>query len=913
MASPTSVLSKTLQSLTLTKIRELEKQRKTYEARKSEFLGKAAASTDQSDRLACLLDGIRELYPPASKDKSLQNMERWLDQSRYDASIPSATLASFETRLRGTLDIQSRKLAMADLYSRLLTEWMDTADTQPAPRADEEDLGDDTFEVVEERQKQRLAELVDKFEEVVFTPLETSEPEMQSFLNDLFVDDDAKKGLADLREQIGCQSKAFMAETAPFNEKSVARCVRGLLTEDLLSDEKQAILRDFLDNPVALQEIADVLNMRFSDLRQWDWDAGNDGIPVMPRQQLNGKYRIWADDDIMQLIFVQYIGIRLCNLLKAALKGFVESSTIWQLGPDAGYSLTQQDRDRRHYFLGSPFIPPRTVVTERKSAWLEHFFLCQLPSGESSLFERGEGAYDDDSDGSDDDAGKFASDPDKKPQGSIKQRLLRQLTADLLVQRLRGVCHGSSDAGAGAAMIQTDLQWYATGLPHSTIYAAMRFVGFPEDWIVFLTKYLEAPLNLDASSDGRTPKGPRKRRRGVPMAHASEKFAGELVLFFLDLTVNVRTGALLYRLHDDIWLVGDPAKTAEAWGCMQSFAKTFGLEFNRHKTGSVYLAGAKRDARVAAALPQGPVTMGFLRLDPASGNWEIDRAMVYAHVKQLQKQLAEAPSVLAWVQTWNSCIGRFFSYTFGEPAFCFGRAHLDGILETHEAIQRAIFTGKDGMGKDVVAHVKGMIRERFGMQDLPDAFVFLPEQLGGLGLRNPFVSLFLVRGNLEDNPQSLVDRYLKQELEAYQALKKNFDTSTDQALMRRLKAIYPADANDQLAALRDGAWASFMPFEEFARFREVTRSEFWTTYCQLLTVPNKEEIHLGQDVKHALAQLGDQLDLGRLDAEKKWLLQLYASELLELCGGLSLVDKQFLPVGVLAMMRGKKVTWQMVL
>jgi hypothetical protein len=52
---------------------------------------------------------------------------------------------------------------------------------------------------------------------------------------------------------------------------------------------------------------------------------------------------------------------------------------------------------------------------------------------------------------------------------------------------------------------------------------------------------------------------------------------------------------------------------------------------------------------------------------------------------------------------------------------------------------------------------------------------------------------------------------------------------------------------------------------------------------------------------------------GRLDAEKKWFLQLYAGELLEDFGGLSLVDKQFLPVGVLTMMRGKKVSWNMIL
>ena len=121
MATPKSVLSKTLQSITLSKIRELESRHKSYEDRKSEYVAKADAAADERDRLACLLEAVRELYPAASKDAGLNNLQRWLDQSRYDASIPTSKLASFNHQLRAKLDIQSRKLDMAHLYSRLLT------------------------------------------------------------------------------------------------------------------------------------------------------------------------------------------------------------------------------------------------------------------------------------------------------------------------------------------------------------------------------------------------------------------------------------------------------------------------------------------------------------------------------------------------------------------------------------------------------------------------------------------------------------------------------------------------------------------------------------------------------------------------------------------------------------------------
>lgn len=121
MASPTSVLSKTLQSITLSKIRELESRRKSYENHKRELLDKVDAAPDARDRLALLLGAVKALYPPAVNDTNLGNIQRWLDQSRYDASVPVSKLDEFSGQLRAKLDVQSRKLDMAHLYSRLLT------------------------------------------------------------------------------------------------------------------------------------------------------------------------------------------------------------------------------------------------------------------------------------------------------------------------------------------------------------------------------------------------------------------------------------------------------------------------------------------------------------------------------------------------------------------------------------------------------------------------------------------------------------------------------------------------------------------------------------------------------------------------------------------------------------------------
>src|SRR5579871_2979676 len=122
--------------------------------------------------------------------------------------------------------------------------------------------------------------------------------------------------------------------------------------------------------------------------------------------------------------------------------------------------------------------------------------------------------------------------------GGTKQEILRKIETEALLHQ---------HINRQAALVQSDLKWFATGLSHSTIFAILRFVGFPELWITFYKNYLQPMLNLSPVSDEATPRGPRMRQRGLPMAHAAEKLIGELVLFFMDLAVNHEAESLLYR------------------------------------------------------------------------------------------------------------------------------------------------------------------------------------------------------------------------------------------------------------------------------------------------------------------------------------------------------------------------------
>ena len=80
-------------------------------------------------------------------------------------------LYQFEAKLRSKLDVQTTRLNLAALYSQPLTEWLGSTNMTKEYSPGQSDTLDDSFEVVG---NDRLQQLEDKFEAVVFTPLETS-------------------------------------------------------------------------------------------------------------------------------------------------------------------------------------------------------------------------------------------------------------------------------------------------------------------------------------------------------------------------------------------------------------------------------------------------------------------------------------------------------------------------------------------------------------------------------------------------------------------------------------------------------------------------------------------------------------------------------------------------------------------
>ena len=396
MATSSKVLSQTLHSLTTTKVRELHKQKDIFESRKKTILDRADHANNQQERIRVLLKGLQEGQGKSGFTalthvvrSSLERIERFLEQSLYDASVGTSMLERYEAELRQKYNQQSRKYDFADLYSKLLEQWLQgdnssVSDEQsraaPVPsvnlqQAASEDAVslDGSFELVE---KDRLQQLKDKFAEVIFTPTITDADAIDKYLHSLFKDDGAKTVLQKLRDQIKKFGENFTNMDSPFNDTTLKATIRGLLKEDLLSEQKRAVLQDFLQNPVVLNEIADVLNMRFKNLSDWSWDAP-EGMIIEPRAQLNGKWRVIMDEDILQAILLHYIALEWSVAMKRMLRDIVTSKAWYSSDP-----ASREEEMLRYYYLGTTsaaFPAHDNVQKARLDTYKEDFFLNHLP------------------------------------------------------------------------------------------------------------------------------------------------------------------------------------------------------------------------------------------------------------------------------------------------------------------------------------------------------------------------------------------------------------------------------------------------------------------------------------------------------------------------------------------------------
>lgn len=875
MAS-SEILSQTLLAITQSKLSQLDKQKTAYETGKRQLEERVAAETADGKRTRALIAGATKLptMTPLSQSPmlSLANFDRFMQQAQNDPSVTREFILECEVSIRKELDIQTTKYDYASLYGKLVNEWISSG-----KKEDKETPIESSSVGREEARIQR-----ETWEGYVFNPKQTDEAAIKTYLSNVFESEKAVKEMLDkVRKEMGVFQENWDCDS--FDADTVRSTIKGMLRSDVLTDIKRSTLTDFLDNKVVCSEIADVLNMRMKTWESWAWDSD---LIIDQRRNLNGRYRFYPDEDLLQSIFIYNIGLRWAVQLREMFSRFLDK-TIWKSTLEP-ISEADQKRLLKVTNNGST-VAANSIVSIKDQHFENKIFLDQLPQS----LEEQRGAY-----GSKNDAEQGDS---RESHLDVSQKLLHMIQADIIV--------ASGDAPSTSTqapdrpnrlckpvtVIRSDFKWFGPSLPHSSITTVLKFFGVNQQWLDFFIKVLEAPLRFKQDADSVLS---RTRKRGTPISTPLADVFGESLLFCVDFAVNQKAdGARLYRLHDDMWLWGDVEVCKKSWAILTECAEVLGLEFNTEKTGSATVlssqaapatgpgAGLLSDttnpvADVDTALPQGDVTWGFLKLDAESGRFVISQEDVDQHIDELKLQLAACKSVFDWIQAWNIYGVRFFSNFFGKPANCYSRQHIDSMLETFQRIQQALFPDTPGGAGE---HVRQMISKRFAIptEEIPDGYIYFPIELGGLGLQNPFIGLCLVRDSVAEDPKTLIGNHAE----------------TEEGEYRDAKLIYESSwKNDD---------EPFLSREDYSLHRERISRHLGTRYSTLMCEANPANVEQRGEIR-AILEPEKWRDMSSYD---KWVVSLYGREMLAKFGGINVVDKGLLPTGMMDMLRQSKFQW----
>ncbi|KAJ5561658.1 reverse transcriptase [Penicillium sp. DV-2018c] len=906
-------LPQTLKSITATKINEIAKQRALFDERKAEIVEAANAAPDLRARAQALLKGISRLkgYPKDSVDKNdwnidadssdeeeagdtltcrgvgrleredHSNIRRFLLQSQHDPSVSQAALRDRIAQLEKELRYLEIKHEHGAFYSKLITEWLSELDGgASSPGVDDETQPTDSHSSVENVGRAEMHEQRATWESIVFTAAtHVNESAIQSYLNDLFTQTKlSQQALKDLRSSIQSFGTDLASQGDWLDRDSLKWVSEALLKTDLLSEEKTAILKEFMRNNEVAQEVADVLNLRIASLESWSWTGGVDGIPVSMRRQLNGKYRVFMDEDLLDALLLQYIGTRWAVHLRNTLETFLHSNAWKHLRED----IPEEHKDRRKYFLGRQANSESGMINDvRWETYKSEYFMSQLPTSTD------EGAREYDEAGT-----------NSKSALGTKHSLLHLLITESIIHK-----HQRGEFTA----VRSDFEWFGPSMPHATLLTVMKFFGVSELWLKFFRVFLEAPLKF--AQDG-PDASVQVRKRGIPMSHTLGDCLGECVLFCMDYAVNQATdGSFLYRLHDDFWFWGAEATCVKAWEAMEKFTGVMGLKLNEEKTGTVQM-GRTNDQQTSI-LPTGDIRWGFLILDAKQERFIIDQSQVDQHIEELSRQLSSCQSVFAWVQAWNTYFGRFFTNNFAKPAVCFGRDHIDMAISTLSRIERTLFNTTPDSGNSsgpisgVSDYLRTVIAERFHIHDLPDGFFYYPVELGGLGLLNPFIGLLAMRENIKRTPRKLLRGAALFEEKRYEAAKEKFEKDGP-------------DLTGTFLSDYSGDRRSFMSLEEYTRYPETYSNALLNVYRALTVVPSETSVSRTSGFEREQNKFASNFpakcaisnDWSTMAPYWRWVAELYYEEMVRTYGSLAAVNREYIPLGVVKTLREGRFRWQ---
>ncbi|SHO79873.1 Uncharacterized protein MSYG_4225 [Malassezia sympodialis ATCC 42132] len=858
-AAPHLALSSTLQHVAETKLAKLAQRRAELDEFWSKHLDDETLQFKDADSVRRLLRAMENCDHKFRDERWSHNLNIFLDQAERDPFIRPSQIAAWGKSLLSELEQKRARYSATALFSKLVLQWIQNPVSEPS-------LVDKNESIHGRLELDRQREI---WESYAFNEKVTNKAEILEFLDNLFMRN-YKNGLP-RNSPLGSLRRSISDfDIIPIDKEIIRVALHALLKEDLFVGEKRNALEDLQSRDIILDEIADALRSDLSALQSWSWQSRP--IPVHFRKNINGRFRVYMDEEIYQAIFIQIVGTHWAAFLKRVLKRFITSGAWLEKRPTT--KLSKECIKKRINLVGEKRESSRREFAINNYRWKTYrdvFFLSELPS---SVEEGTKGGY-------------CEEDPDDHINidtlTDVKQRLLRLITTEIL---LRKQFYGS------AAYFQTDFQWFGPSIPHSTLLTLFEYFDVPPKWIAFFRAFMQ-PTLLVEEDDGYSE--PKKRVRGIPMSHTLSTVFGDLLLFVLDYAVNQDTqGCNIYRIFDDIHFVGQPDSSVTAWCTIQKFTHVMGLTLNEEKSGSYLYLPQKNDTFPPHALPLGEVRWGFLKL-MEKGQWHLDQELISRHIREMIRQLRNYECIMYFVHAYNTYT-RFFINNAGYPSECLGKNHVYSVIDMIQKVQRTVSEAiSDSKHSDVVSLLREKILNDKTMDavpsDLPDAFFFFPTYLGGLGIYNPFVSLTESIPCFDDHPEKVVEKYVDYE-------KQQFEEDLEKLDAGKVSDLPPDTPYPPLT------------FEEYIQSPEDGSNVWLNAYHEL------------QSNTDARSSMVTTLDLEKvmrsLRREEKtdvyndhcWIIQMYGAEVLGRMGRLAFGERDLMPTGLFKVLRKERARWQ---
>ncbi|KAJ6787906.1 hypothetical protein PWT90_01889 [Aphanocladium album] len=718
---------------------------------------------------------VRATASHESLEDRLDTIERMLSNAKYSSGFSPSAALSWRSELLDYLHQSQRRMEYTILFGKLTNEWANFRFSELSDSIASAKQGDQLSDVSSDDEgipvgRKEMHDQRQVWESLV-TNLRTSDKDkIVHFLDDLFhagprykEESGSVEELADLRLTLLTKMRSSIFHGSkgaiPVDVPMVKAAIKAILSADQLSSEKRRAMIDLSSRENVLSEIADILkiDLKLAATERWSW--GNTPIKAQMRKAINGKYRVYMDIELLDSILIQCVGqwisVQISQALKQAWNPVV--ATVWK---------TKEDEKRMaaiksHLPSFDTPNPGNSVRELRNDIYKRIFFSPRLPT---SMLDgtSGVGSYDDNGSGATDE--QIQTSLTDLQYGSpnvfnLKTDILRVCSAEMSVQK---IVHGQF------CLLQSDFEWFGPSLPHSTLITIMEYFRFPKELVQFTKSFLDMKLHFqEDGANGAV----LTRKTGIPVSFQLTDGISELLLFVLDFAVNQRTGGShLYRNHDDLWFWGQPSQCAMAWETICEFTKVMGLQLNKEKTACAHAIDDSNPRFTPACkdelakLPTKEVKWGFLLFDEKEWKWKANKSAIKDHMDELRFQLKSRTSVMAHIQAYNAYIKNFLPNNFGQVIVGLGDDHPIMVLEALQYAQRYLYrrdSESDSSG-NVASHVRKTIQERFGSKDkqpVPDCFLYMGVEHGGLGLANPAPAfaqfIQLPKNDIKDDQRAL--------------------------------------------------------------------------------------------------------------------------------------------------------------